>query len=255
MKKALLTVVILLILLSIFAYYSNNNPRIIIYQLLEKGDINSEELVYRVNLFGIMPMAKAIFKIGPIIEKYAGKEVYHLNASARPLKIYSRLFKGYIILDSYVDMLTFNPIIFKQKIAIPDKAFIDKEVLYDQQNQVMTVAGIRRSILPHTQDPLSLIFNLRRINLDNIKDIEMNINTNQKNYIFKGTVNQRDISINRKIYRIALIEATIERRDKNPYHKSSLTIVLLKNKEENIPILIKAFASGFLINARLIDIE
>lgn len=254
MKKILLLLVALLILFSIFLFYSNNNPRITIYHLLKKGDIKSGELIYRVNLFGIIPLSEAIFR-SERIEKYDGREVYHLSASAEPLKLYSGLFKGYGIVDSYVDTQTFDPILFRQKTAIPDKGIIDKEVLYDQQNGIMTLAGVKRVILPDTQDPLSLIFNIRHMNFDNIKNLEMNINTNQKNYIFQGTVSQKDILINNQTHKIIVIKAEIKRRDKNPYHRSTLTIVLLKNKNENIPILIKAFASGFLINAKLIDIK
>lgn len=254
MKKILLTIFVLIVILSIFAYYNNNNPELIIYRLFEKGDIKPGEFIYRVNLFGIIPVARAIFKIEEI-EKYEGQEVYHLNASASPLKLYANLFKGYTVLDSHIDKGTFNPILFKQKTVIPDRGVMDKEVFYDQQNGVMTLAGVKRSILPNTQDPLSLIFNLRHMNFDNTKELEMNINTNQKNYIFQGTVNQKDILINKKAHKIVVIEAEIKRRDKNPYHRSTITIVLLKNEKDNIPVLIKAFASGFLINAKLIDIR
>lgn len=245
---------VLIVPLSIFAYYNNNTPQLVIYQLVKKGDIKSGEFIYRVNLFGIIPVARAIFKIEEI-EKYEGEEVYHLNASASPLKLYANLFKGYTVLDSYIDKGTFNPILFKQKTVIPDRGVMDKEVFYDQQNEVMTLAGVKRSILPNTQDPLSLIFNLRHMNFDNVKDLEMNINTNQKNYIFQGIVSQKDILIDKKTHKIILIKAEIKRRDKNPYHRSTITIVLLKNEKENIPVLIKVFASGFLLNAKLIDIK
>ncbi len=69
-----------------------------------------------------------------------------------------------------------------------------------------------------------------------------------------GKTNQQDITINKKTYRIVLVKAEIKRRDKNPYHKSNISMVLLREKE-NIPILIKVFASGILINAKLIDIR
>jgi hypothetical protein len=131
---------------------------------------------------------------------------------------------------------------------------INKEVYYDQKNGIMTLNNIRHQIPPHTQDPLSLLFNTMRMDFDKVEEIEMNINTNQKNYILKGIATQEDIIINKKTYRIVLAKAEIKRRDKNPYHKSNISMVLL-NEKENIPILIKVFASGILINAKLIDIR
>jgi hypothetical protein len=69
-----------------------------------------------------------------------------------------------------------------------------------------------------------------------------------------GTVKQRVISIKNKEYKFALIEAGIRRRDKDPYHKSNVTIVLLEGRE-NIPVFIKVFASGALLTAKLIDVK
>ncbi|MDD5155742.1 MAG: DUF3108 domain-containing protein, partial [Candidatus Omnitrophica bacterium] len=144
--------------------------------------------------------------------------------------------------------------LFKQRVTMAGRQETVKEVYYDQDNGIMSISGVKRQILPDTQDPLSAIFNLRRMQLDKIKEVEMNINTNQKNYILKGTVSLRQVSVGNKPCNIAVVKATIRRRDKNnPYHQSQLTMVLLPDKE-NIPVLIRVFASGMLINARLMDL-
>jgi len=253
MKKILLILVAGLILISIFAFYYNNNPKVIISFLLKKGGFKQGDLIYRVNLFGIIPVANAVFK-AERIEEYNGQKVYHLSATAQSLKIFSKFFSGYAALDSYIDIQTHNPILFKEKTIITDKKAVNKEVLYDHKNGVMNISGVKRQIFPDTQDPLSSIFNIRSMNFDNKKDLEMNMNTNQKNYILKGTAQHKDISVNKKIYKTVFLRADIRRKDKNPYHQSKITMVLLKEKE-NIPILIKVFASGFLINAKLVDIN
>jgi len=252
MKKWLLLFIVIILGLA-FVVYNNSNIKSITSGLDKKGDIKSGELRYRIYLFGILPVGEAVFGVEKI-EQYKGQTVYHLNASAKSLNAFSKFFKGRAVLDSYIDIKQLTPLVFKEKIAISGKQGIDREITYDQKNGIMSIAGVKRQILPDTQDPLSAIFNLKRFNFDKIKDIEMNINTNHKNYIVKGTAVQREISINKKIYKIVSAQAEIRRRDKNPYHKSSITIVLLKEKE-NIPILIKVFASGVLINARLIDIK
>lgn len=254
MKKILLILIGLIILLSIFVFYNNTSPKIAISYLLKKGKIQSGDFLYRISLYGIIPGGNAILAAEDI-EEYAGKKVYHLNLNANPLRVYSGLFRGYAVLDCYVDIQTRNPILFKQKMVISEKEVRNKEVLYDQKNGIMTREGVKRQILPNTQDPLSLMFNLRHMDLDNIKELEMNINTNQKNYVFKGTIKHKDILIGKKVYKTAILEAKISRRDKNPYHQTNITVILLKNNEDNIPVLINVFASGFFINAKLIKIK
>jgi len=237
----------------VFIAYNNSNIKNIISGLAKKGDIQSGELRYRIYLLGIFPVCEATFGVEKT-EEYQGQRIYHLNATAQSLKIFSKFFSGYAILDSYVDIKQLIPMVFKQKIVISGKQSIDREVSYDQKNGIMSIAGVKRQIFPNTHDLLSAIFNIRHLDFDKVKEIKMNINTNQKNYTLKGTAQQKDISIDKKIYKIIVAKARIKRTDKNPYHKSSITMVLLKEKE-NIPILIKVFASGVLISARLLEIE
>lgn len=253
MKKILfmsLIIVLLCILVSVY----NNNPRVIIARLTKDSSAALGQLKYRVYLFGVLPVGEA-FLNAEQLEEYAGQKVYHLSATAQALKIFSKIFSGYAVLDSYIDTQEFNPIVFKQKIVIVDKSKIQREVFYDQKNSVMSILGIRRQILPNTQDPLSAIFNIRRMDFDKIKDFEMNLNTNQKNYILEAKTEQKELSISGKRYEIVSAKVEIRRRDKNPYHKSNITIVLLKTKRGNTPVLIKVFASGFLIYAKLVEIR
>jgi hypothetical protein len=151
-------------------------------------------------------------------------------------------------------MEQFNPIIFRQKLIISGKQDIDKEVTYDQKNGVMSLGGVKRKILTNTQDPLSAIFNVRRMDLDKFREFRMNVNTNQKNYIIKCKATWQDIPVDKRIYRIILAKAEIARSDENPYHRANITMILVR-KIENIPVLIKVFAGGILINAKLIDIK
>lgn len=252
MKKILL-IFFIIILFMVFFAWNNTHPGVIISRLIKKGDIRTGELRYKVYLLGILPIGEAIFGVENIGE-YKGLNVYHLNATGKTLRLYSKIFKGYAIFDSYVDTKNLNPILFKQRIEAPGNENPYKEVIYDQKNGTVTIEGVMRQIFPNTQDPLSAIFNLKHMDFNNVKEIQMNINTNQKNYVLDATVGPKDILIGKKIYRIAFLKAEIRRRDKNPYHKSSITMVLLREKE-NIPILIKVFASGFLINAKLVDIK
>lgn len=243
-----------IIALSILLFHNNNNPKIIISSLVKNGDIKQGDLIYKVNLFGVVPMANAILK-SESIEEYSDQKVYHLSAVAQSLGIISKFFSGSAVIDSYVETQELNPALFKQTLIVRGKQDIKKEVFYDQKNNIMSIAGVKRQIFPNTQDPLSAIFNLRRIDFNTIKKFEMNINTNQKNYILEAKADLKDISVDKKTYKIVYLTGEIRRRDKNPYHKSNVKMVLLKKEEENTPILIKVFASGIFINAKLIDIK
>ncbi len=251
--KKLLLIFFIIILFLIFVSCYNSSPRTIISHLIKNGGIKTGQLRYKIYLLKIFPIGEAVFKAEEA-EEYKGQKVYHLSAAAQSLRVFSKFFSGSALLDSYVNTEQLNPIAFNQKLIVTGKQDMYREVIYDQRNYIMSIAGVRRQIFPNTQDPLSAILNIKRMDFNKVKEFEMNINTNQKNYILKGIATQQGIIVNKKTYRIVLAKAEIERRDKNPYHKSNISMVLLEEKE-NIPILIKVFASGMLINAKLIDIK
>ncbi len=253
MRKLLFTIIAVVILSSIFLFYYNNSPKIIVSSLARKTNVQAKELIYRVNLFGVLPVADAILKVERL-EEYNGQKVYHLSATANSLRWYTKMYNAYAILDSYVDINTHDPILFRQKAVIANEKVINKEVYYDQKNGIMTLNNIRRQIPPHTQDPLSLLFNIMHMDFDRVEGLEMNINTNQKNYVIKGLKRSRDMSIDKKAYKLVFLDVDIKRREKSPYHQSKINIVFCRDKE-NIPILIKVFASGAFLSAKLIEVR
>jgi hypothetical protein len=250
MKKIVILVFVLAIFL-IFLVQYNNDPKNIILALRKQGGFKQEILVYRINLFGFIPVGDAVFQAAKE-EELNGRKVYHLVASAKSLKIVSPFLSGTVNLDSYIDRENGNPLIFREKISIKGKNDLTREASYDQLQSVMTLKGVRRQVLPNTQDHLSAIFNLRRTDFDKVGDYDLNINTNQKNYSLKGSAQNGQITLKGRIYKTVLLKASISRRDKNPYHKSTISMLLLKD-EGNLPLLIKVFASGAVINVRLVE--
>ncbi|MBM3255174.1 MAG: DUF3108 domain-containing protein [Candidatus Omnitrophica bacterium] len=250
MKKIIISILLLAVFLVFWARY-NNDPGNILSNLLKRGDLRQGELVYGISLFGFIPLGEAIFKEAKE-EELNGRKVYHLSASAKSLKIIAPFLSGTVNLDSYIDRESLNPLVFKQEIFVRGKNDLIREASYDQAQGVMTLAGVRRQVLPNTQDHLSAIYNLRRMDFDKLKDYDININTNQKNYSLKGKSQAGQIALKGKIYKTTFLEASISRRDKNPYHKSTMSMLLLKD-EGNLPIMIKAFASGAVINVKLIE--
>lgn len=251
--KKLLLIFFIIILFLIFVSWYNLSPRTIISRLIKNEGIKTGQLRYKIYLLRVFPIGDAVFQ-SEKVEEYKGQKVYHLSAIANNLKFFSIFFNAYAALDSYIDIQQLNPIAFNQKLIVTGKQDMYREVIYDQKNRIMSIAGVRRQILSNTQDPLSAIFNVRRIDFDKTREFEMNINTNQKNYILKGITQPKDLSIHKKIYKIVFLKANISRHDKNPYHKSRASMVLLE-EGGNIPILINVFTGGILINARLVDIR
>lgn len=245
MKRTLL-VVLVVVFAGMFFGHRNNDPRIVLGDLLKDSKRPWRgELTYKIYLFTVIPVAEAVFAREKT-EELQGRKVYHLQASAATLKTFSWLFKGSATFDSYIDPADSAPLLFRQKINAGNKGVSEKEVAYDQKAGVMTIAGVKRQIPFGTQDPLSAIYNIRKMNLSRAKNLEMNLNTNQKNYLLAASLEEND--------RFVFVKAQISRRDKNPYHKSNLDMVLCKDAE-NLPLLIKVFASGCAITAKLVDIK
>lgn len=250
MKKAIIAVLIILAAaLSISAY--QNNPETIINKIgIARLENQSKQLMFKVYFLGIFPLGKAVLEDNGLV-RFEGKELCLLSARASAGGFISRLYPFSGRLDSYLEPKTLLPVIFQQKLKTKDKEIV-KEARYDQVNNIMEIAGQRRNILPQTREPLSALYKLRRMDLDKTANFDLNINTNQKNYAFTGSIASVAIQTKNGPLNIYRLKGRIFRRDKNPYHQSQVEFVLLGNQDKT-PLFIKVFASGALIIARLID--
>jgi hypothetical protein len=252
--KKLLIILSIIVLFIGFVSFQNLNYKAIVSDLVENNDLHSGELKFSAYLLSVIPVADASIGVAKE-EEFKGRKVYHLTATVKNKDYLAKAFNGYAILDSYVDLEPMNVVEFRQKIVVTGKQDLYRQAAYDQAKGIMTIDGIERQIFPNTQDQLSLIANIRKMDLDKTKNIEFNVNTNQKNYLFSASVKPKDIVIKGKSYRLYFVNSTIRRRDKNPYHKSNIDMVLLKNGSDNTPVLIKVFAGGFLISVKLVEIK
>ncbi|MFA4889281.1 MAG: DUF3108 domain-containing protein [Candidatus Omnitrophota bacterium] len=249
MKKILIILAVGILIL-VVAQAVFDSPRAIISRILKYQGAESGKLSYKIKLFGFLPAGDAIFN--PAVEvNLQGKSVYQISASARTAKWLAFAFSGSAQVESFINKESLNPILFRQKLLLKDKPEVDKEISYNQEQGSMTIAGESRVILPDTQDPLSLMFRLKSIDFDELNNFTFNINTNKKNYAFRGIVQRQNIALEGKAYKIFLVNATVSRIDKNPYHKTSINMVFLRHNGENIPILIKVFSSGAYITIQL----
>jgi len=255
MKKIIVGFLILVsLIISVTGFNAyNDNPKVIIGKVFKNSVVFSQKLTYRVYAFGLFPVGDAIL-YAPTLERINDDEFYHLTAQAKTTLLVSSFLKGQAVLDSYIDRNTYLPVKFKQKVDLLGKPSQEKEVVYDQKSGEMVLNGVKRQILPNTHDPLSLMFSLRRIDFLRTREFEMYLNTNQKNYVFKGAAaNSQEVVISNQRYELEFLKAQIFRKDKNSFHRTNISSLFLKSSgsEEFIPVWIKIFSSGYYMVIRL----
>ena len=164
--KIVILLVFLLVLFGILHQSFKNNPRAVLSALIRNGGLtkNPQELIFSVNLFGVVPSAKAVIDKETLID-HNGKIVYFLLARAMSNAFISRFYKAEVVVKSYVDRKTLLPFLFKQDMSLQSKPEKKKEVLYDQKKHVMSIQGQERAILPDTYDPLSALLFIRKSDL------------------------------------------------------------------------------------------
>jgi hypothetical protein len=256
MKRIPLLILVILVVLTVFLNLKNNNPKGPLVILLNKQGIQeAKRLTYRLYLFGMLPIADAVFEYKGQ-EEYLNKEAYHIKVTARNLDYLSFAVKGSAVLDSYIDVKDGNPFFFRQELKISGKADVIREIRYDQKEHIMYLNGERRKILSDTQDPVSgLFFKIREIDFNKRNDLEININTNQKNYIFVAKADKSYLTARGSKHGVINLSGEVKRQEENnPYHRSKVSMVLATEKK-NIPLLIRVFTAGLPVNIRLINIE
>lgn len=254
MKKIILILIaVLLVFLGTSLLLKNMSQRRMITELVDRKGEGVLTLHYRVYMLGLFPVGEAWIK-KESQEDYEGRKVYHINGLARTNRFFSAFFSGEAEVDSLVDIASINPVIFRQRIYVKNKYDLKKEASYDQDKGVMTSGGVSRVIPPDTKDPLSAFLYLKRMSSGMLKDFEININTNQKTYILKGVSEIKEAVLGKNRFELARLNAQIMRRDKNPYHRSNISMLLVRVKE-NIPVKISVFSGGFFVQALLTDIN
>jgi hypothetical protein len=230
-----------------------DRPSSILKKLKDKN-LESKVLLLELKAIGIIPLGTArIIDLG--VENFNGRKVYHLKAIAETLQYFSRLFKAKAEADSFVDTKKLHSLKFIQHVDTPGDYDYNREIIYDQRRKIMKIGDTEREILKDTQDPLSAIFYLRKQQFQLHKEFNLNINTNQKNYLLAAKViDYKLINIGKDRYGLWLVSAEVKRRNKNPRHRTSVKIWFLDNKNK-LPVLIKVVSAGGLITARLIDLE
>lgn len=255
-NHTVLLALLLLAVLLIAKEANDNDPFTIIRNNLRDNKKTSmaDPVILRINYLWVIPAGTAKLE-NKGEEEYLGKKVYHLSAKAWPLAIYSRFFEALAQADSYAAKAGYYTLKFTQSLTLPNKPKEEKEILYDQNNNFMELDGVKRVILPDTHDPLSAIFYIRSREMKEGRIIDININTNQKNYqLYAKVAEKKEYAFKSGKRTVWIVDGVVRRREKSPYHKTTLKMWLLDDAAKT-PILIRAMTSIGPITARLSGTE
>lgn len=244
----LLACVILVIILSVKEMVIDNPEGILEKLPKEEWSVFTEgkELVFLVKYMGIIPIGKARIKVDGSI-KYNRRNVYKLFAEAETSGFVSIFYKAKAGIESYMDKNKLHSLRYTENIILPDKDTETKEIIYDQDNLVMTRKDFKRKILPNTQDPLSATFYLRTQDFNVGKSFIINIISKEDIYELKANVLKKDGGI-------WMLKMAVARQNRSSYHGGNFS-VWITDDARRLPLLIKGWTQIGLVTMRLINIK
>ncbi|MDD4910325.1 MAG: DUF3108 domain-containing protein [Candidatus Omnitrophica bacterium] len=251
-KKALFFLLLIALFICVFAVLEND-PRSVVGSLMKEGIPAATAVNFEVKLFGFLPVGDAIVE-NKGITAFREENVYNIALIARSKDIFSKFFKAELKVSSYVSPESLLPVYYKESIKINGNDKGVKEILYSNSRGIMIADGERIGILPGTFDPLSAFNYVRQLDFDAVKYFDLNINSNQRNYIFRGEVDEIIYRLNNKDIKVWRLTGDIRRRDKDPGHASKVKMWILDNKNRT-PVFIKIASGRMFYSARVSHIK
>ncbi|MBP7087904.1 MAG: DUF3108 domain-containing protein [Candidatus Omnitrophica bacterium] len=251
--KLIFWLVILLIGVSYLAGLYISHPKTILKNLIIGK--TADKIIFKVSYAGFMPLGAGVVENNGI-EDFGKEEAYHVKAIAWSNSLIN--FLGNKIeaeVHSFIDTDKFYTLKFMEKVSVGGETKEEKSIIYDQIKHIMKKDGEEREILAETHDPLSLLFYLMRQDLTLGKTIDLNINTNQKNYRFYGKiVEEKTITVGNNIFKAYILKGKVQRRNNSLRHSSEFTVWFI-DKPQKVPFLIKIFTNIGPITVRLAEID
>ena len=252
--KIIIISLVVLIVLGFLKSFYDNNPKTILKNISFE-DKEPSKFKFKIYYLGFIPLGEVTFE-NKGLEQISGESVYHLEALAKPNSILNFFYKVNASAISYAKKDKFLPLKFLHRLEVRDELKEEKVVKYDHKNKIMVFEGEKRKILDNTYDPLSLLFFLiKKADLGIGKRIDLNINTNQKNYQFiADVIEKKEYVIGIDTFSLWRLDGETKRRGKNIRNSASFSIYLL-NSSQKIPLAIRVSTGIGPANIRLIDLE
>lgn len=244
---ALIVCAMLILILSIKEKILDNPENILKRFSKEEWAVFSEgkELIFLAKYMNIIPLGKAKIRVDGST-RYMGRDVYKLVAEAQTSGLASIFYKAKARIESYMDKNKLYSLRYIENLILPEKDVETKEIIYDQENLIMTRGETRVKILPNTQDPLSAFFYLRAQDLDLNKSFNINTITKEDNY-------RLGVEVVKKIEGVWLLKSTLERQNKT--RSGGVFYIYLSDDQRRLPLLVKAWTKAGLVTIRLIEIK
>ncbi|MBU1122847.1 MAG: DUF3108 domain-containing protein [Candidatus Omnitrophica bacterium] len=248
-KKIVIFFAVVILISFLWGMYTNSLGNVL--KSLSLGESNNK-LVFGMNYFGFIPVGTATIE-NKGVELYNGREVYRLEARAELAEILNKIYDGEVKAQSYLDIEKGYPLEFNYSSQFYGEVKEAKRSFYDQINHTMTRKEETRTILPNTQDPLTVIYYLMQQDYQVGKIFDININTSQKNYRFYAEVLKKKVfQIKDKKYDLYLVKGSVKRRDDNYRHSSEFSIWFMDTPRK-VPVLMKTFTNAGLIVGKLLE--
>jgi hypothetical protein len=226
-----------------------DNPSNILKKLpKEKWDVFTEgrEITILLKYFNIIPIGIVRIKTDGLTV-YNGRDVYRLIAEIETSGFISNFYKAQAKFSSYMDKNKLHSLRYAESIILPDKNIETKEIIFDQDNLIMTRGNTKRKILPNTQDPLSTMFYLRTLDFGADKVFVSSLLSKEDIYGLKTKVFKKTEGIWK-------IKVTVARENRS-FHRGGNFLVWITDDTRRLPLLIKTWTQIGLITTRLINIK
>jgi hypothetical protein len=241
MKIILIGVILCVIMLFLAGAHRNSLSAVMRAITVGSG---AQSMKLSIEYAGFIPVGAAQFE-----------DIGTLKATVRTNDFIDRFFKLRAQVIAQVDRESLLPLQYEYSYTANGSLKDEKKVLYDQVNHRMQTLKENRVIQPQTRDPLSLMLYLKHENLAVGQTIDLNINTNQKNYRFLAHVLKKDtITKGTTDFEIYMIKGSVKRSDKTTGHATDFTLWYM-DKPVKSPVLIKAFTGAGVVVARAIEVQ
>lgn len=221
----------------------------------DKSIVEFTRLTYSVDYSGLLTFGQIKIE-NQGIEKYQGKNAYHLQGTMNTSAFISYFSKISSQADSYIDQENLCPFEFSYALIKSGRLAEENRVFYDQKEHILKSNEGLRQILPETQDFLSTFYYLQRQSFQLGREFDLNMNTNQKNYrVYLKTTAQKHYKFKNQSLSVWVLRGDIRRQDKSPRHSMKLEVWVLDLGRLKIPVLVKAMTNIGPVRMYLIGAE
>jgi hypothetical protein len=252
----LIKLILVLVLGSIVILFAGGYYRNMPQQVMRSINIgsSSRQITFVLEYAGFIPVGSARIQ-NQGVSNIDGKPILRITSLFSTNGIIDMFFKLRAEATSIIDDSSLCPLEFTYSYMANGKLKDEKKVLYDQENHVMQTLKEKRVIQPETRDPMCLIAYLDRQTLMVGQTIDLNINTNQKNYRFLARV------LEKKMYKtsgvdaqVFVINGSVKRSDKTSGHSTDFSLWYM-DKPVKCPVLIKAMTGAGVVVSRASEVK